>query len=87
MYKLITTKKFDKMLQKLDSSTRNRIIQWMKSNLVDCENPRIYGKALTGNLGKYWRYRVADFRLIAEIRDNELIVIAVEIGHRSKIYK
>ena len=43
--------------------------------------------ALTGNLGKYWRYRVADFRLIAEIRDNELIVIAVEIGHRSKIYK
>ena len=59
----------------------------MVNNLVDCENPRIYGKALTGNLGRYWRYRVADFRLLAEIRDSELIIIAVGIGHRSKIYR
>ena len=87
MYKLITTKKFDKSLQKMDSSTRDRIIEWMENNLVDCENPRIYGKALTGNLGRYWRYRVADFRLLAEIRDSELIIIAVGIGHTSKIYR
>ena len=87
MYRLTTTKKFDRMLQKLDKSTRNRVICWLENNLVDCENPRIFGKALTGNLGKYWRYRVADFRIIVEIRDKELIVIAIEIGHRSKIYQ
>jgi addiction module toxin, relE/stbE family len=87
MYRLTTTKKFDRTLQKLDKSTRDRVIRWLENNLVDCENPRIFGKALTGNLGKYWRYRVADFRIIAEIRDKELIVIAIEIGHRSKIYQ
>ena len=31
MYKLITTKKFDKSLQKMDSSTRDRIIEWMEN--------------------------------------------------------
>lgn len=87
MYRLTTTKKFDQALQKLDKSTRDRVIRWLETNLVDCENPRIFGKALTGNLGKYWRYRVADFRIIVEIRDKELIVIAIEIGHRSKIYQ
>ena len=87
MYRLTTTKKFDQALQKLDKSTRDRVIRWLGTNLVDCENPRIFGKALTGNLGKYWRYRVADFRIIVEIRDKELIVIAIEIGHRSKIYQ
>ncbi|MDV0824807.1 type II toxin-antitoxin system RelE family toxin [Klebsiella quasipneumoniae] len=50
------------------------------------EDPRDAGKALTGNLRTYWRYRVGDYRVICEIRDAELVIVAVEIGHRSEVY-
>lgn len=50
------------------------------------ENPRDAGKALTGNLRTYWRYRVGDYRVVCEIRDNDLVIVAVIIGHRSEVY-
>ncbi|EHI50135.1 type II toxin-antitoxin system RelE family toxin [Aeromonas salmonicida] len=50
------------------------------------ENPRDAGKALTGNLRTYWRYRVGDYRVVCDIRDNDLVIVAVIIGHRSEVY-
>lgn len=50
------------------------------------ENPRSRGKRLVGNLTGFWRYRVADYRLICQIKDDQLIIIVVEIGHRKNIY-
>jgi len=47
----------------------------------------MFGKALKGNLGDYWRYRVGNYRLIAEINDEEIIIIIIGIGHRRDIYK
>jgi len=35
----------------------------------------------------YWRYRVGDYRVIAYIEDDRLVVIAVAVGHRSEVYK
>lgn len=34
-----------------------------------------------------WRYRVGDYRIICDIRDSELIILALSIGHRSSIYQ
>lgn len=87
MYKLKISKRFDKQLRKIDKTMRERIALWLKTHLVECEILHLWGKALTGNLDNYWRYRIADFRIIVEIRDKELLVIALEIGHRSKIYE
>lgn len=53
---------------------------------MSLEDPRDAGKALTGNLRTYWRYRVGDYRVICEIRDTELVIVAVEIGHRREVY-
>lgn len=86
-YKVMFTEKSKKQLKKLDNSTKKLIIAWIKKNLEDCENPRIHGKSLTGNRGGQWRYRVGDFRLIAEIQDDKVIILILEIGHRSDIYK
>ena len=43
--------------------------------------PRAHGKALTGNLSGLWHYRVGDYRLIAEIRDDRLVILMLEVGH------
>ena len=51
------------------------------------EDPRQLGKPLTGQLGELWRYRVGNYRLIASIEDDEIRVLVVRIGHRSKVYR
>ncbi len=49
-------------------------------------NPRFSGKALKGN-DKEWRYRVGDYRLVCEIKDRELIVWMIRVGHRREVYR
>lgn len=75
-----------KSLKKLDRSVAAMILAWISKNLVGCENPRAHGKGLTANRSGQWRYRVGDYRLIAEIDDDQIVILMLEIGHRSIIY-
>ena len=86
IYQIVTTDKFDKSFKKLDKQTQKIIKAWIDKNLMGCENPRLHGKWLTANKSVQWRYRVGDYRILAEIRDNELVLVLVEAGHRSRIY-
>jgi addiction module toxin, relE/stbE family len=86
IYQIVTTDKFDKSFKKLDKQTQKIIKAWIDKNLMGCENPRLHGKGLTANKSGQWRYRVGDYRILAEIRDNELVLVLVEVGHRSRIY-
>ena len=86
IYEISTTEKFDKAFKKLDRQTQRIIKAWIEKNLINCENPRIHGKALTSNRSGQWRYRVGDYRILAEIHDNKLILILVDVGHRRDIY-
>ncbi|MBK5897807.1 type II toxin-antitoxin system RelE family toxin [Catonella massiliensis] len=86
IYQIVTTDKFDKSFKKLDKQTQKIIKAWIEKNLMGCENPRLHGKGLTANKSGQWRYRVGDYRILADIRDNELILVLVEVGHRSRIY-
>ena len=70
----------------MDSSTSKLIRTWIEKNLINTENPRIKGKALTGDLKGLWRYRVEDYRILAEIQDDKIVILIFDIGHRSKIY-
>lgn len=85
-YQIITTDKFDKAFKKLDRQTQKIIKTWIEKNLVGCENPRVHGKGLTANRSGQWRYRVGDYRILADIQDNELVLVFVDVGHRSRIY-
>ena len=86
IYQIVTTDKFDKSFKKLEKQTQKIIKAWIEKNLVGCENPRIHGKGLTANKSGQWRYRVGDYRILAEIRDNELVLVLIEAGHRRRIY-
>jgi mRNA interferase RelE/StbE len=48
---------------------------------------RARGKALTGELGGFWRYRVGDWRLIVRIEDARLMIVLIEVGHRREVYR
>lgn len=85
-FEVLYRKKVKKSIGKLDTSIKILIKSRIDKNLVNTENPRLYGKALTGNLRNYWRYRVGNYRIIAEIKDNELIVLAVDENCGIKIY-
>ncbi len=51
------------------------------------ENPRITGKPLKGNKKGIWRYRVGDYRILCDIQDKKLVILALELGNRKEIYK
>lgn len=86
IYQIVTTDKFDKSFKKLDKQPQKIIKAWIEKNLMGCENPRLHGKGLTANKSGQWRYRVGDYRILAEIRESELVLVLVEVGHRSRIY-
>ena len=86
-YSIVFTERFNKSFEKLDNYTQTMIIHWIEKHLSNCENPRISGKTLSGELKGLWRYRIGDYRMICEIVDDKLIVLALTIGHRKDIYK
>lgn len=85
-YHVVYTKKAEKSLRKLSKQTQTLIYSWIGKNLEGCEDPRRHGKNLTANRSGQWRYRVGDLRIIAEIQDDKIIILVLNIGHRSEIY-
>jgi mRNA interferase RelE/StbE len=58
----------------------------MKERVAQSNTPRTLGGPLTGPLRQYWRYRTGDYRIICDIQDDGLTVLALKIAHRSKVY-
>ncbi len=49
------------------------------------DDPRTLGGPLTGV--PYWRFRIGNYRVLADIPDSVVRVLVVEIGHRSVVYQ
>ncbi|WP_228503484.1 type II toxin-antitoxin system RelE family toxin [Corynebacterium suicordis] len=64
---------------------RRRISKFLREVAV-LEDPRSRGKAMTANKAGLWRWRVGDYRVVADIVDDRVVVVVVDVGHRSKIY-
>lgn len=85
-YVVRTTPRFEKEFKKLDRYTMKMIKAWIEKNLSGCENPRVKEKAPTANRKGQWRYRIGDYRLLCLIEDEELVILALSIGHRREVY-
>lgn len=85
-YKVELTEKAIKELKKLDRHTATLILGWIRKNLEGCSDPRAHGKALTANHSGEWRYRVGDYRLLAQIDDGKITILILTVGHRRDIY-
>ena len=78
----------DKDIAKLDRHVAQRIIKFMGRRVAQLADPRSIGEALTGStLGNYWKYRVGDYRIIADIQDARICVQVVRVGNRREVYR
>lgn len=77
-----------KNLASLDPQVARRVLAFLNERVITLDDPRLIGEALQGSrLGTLWKYRVGDFRIIADLKDNTLCILVVKIGNRREVYK
>jgi mRNA interferase RelE/StbE len=87
-YSVELSESADRELGKLDAQHRKRILKFLRERVAKLDDPRSVGEALHGSqLGEFWKYRVGDYRLIAKIEDERLLVLVLRVGHRKEIYR
>ena len=79
-------KSVQKTLEKMDKYTKRILFEWIDKNLEGCTDPRAHGKPLSANRVGQWRYRIGDYRIIADIQDGKLVILVIAVGHRREIY-
>ena len=82
-YSLAFKKSVAKDLRSIPNQDVKRILKRIESLR---ENPRVKGSVKLSGQEQY-RIRQGVYRIVYEIKDKELIVLVVKVGHRSKVYK
>jgi mRNA interferase RelE/StbE len=77
----------ERQLAKLDKQTARRITKYLRERIAPLEDPRSLGEGLKGQLREYWKYRVGDYRIIADIQDDVLRILVVRLGNRKEVYR
>lgn len=80
------TENAKKQMKRMDKHTASLLLGWVRKNLEGCVDPQQHGKELVANRTGQWRYRVGDYRIIAEIEDAKVVILIVSVGHRKDIY-
>lgn len=84
-YEFSQTPKFTKALRILDRPVQREIMAALRA-LTVLEDPTAKLKPLRKTKAGLWRLRVGDYRVIVDVRRSELVVVALDTGHRSTIY-
>jgi len=88
VWKIEFARGVEKDLKKAGPEPARRILRFLREKVATLENPRSIGEPLHGpELGRFWKYRVGHYRIIASIQDSELIILVVRIGHRRNVYR
>jgi mRNA interferase RelE/StbE len=75
-------------LKQLDPQVARRISRFLFERVANLEDPRSIGEALKGSeRGDLWKYRVGDYRIIADIEDKLVRILVVRIGNRREVYR
>lgn len=76
-----------KEFERLGAVDQRRVRRFVDERLLQSGSPRSSGKALAGEMAGLWRYRVGDIRIVVRIEDDVLVILVIEVGHRSDIYR
>ena len=77
-----------KQLSKMGRVEAKRITAFLRQRIAGLDDPRQLGEALQGTrFAGLWRYRVGDYRILVEIRDEVVTVIVIGVGHRGEVYR
>jgi mRNA interferase RelE/StbE len=76
-----------KELKALGSQPRARILRTLQHQIAVRDDPRTAGSPLVGEWTGYWRFRVGDYRVIAKVLDEVLLISVVRVAHRREVYR
>ena len=77
-----------KELSKFDHSIQRRILKVLRDRIATLVDPRSIGEALRGEeLGRFWKYRIGSYRVICDIRDEDIVILVIRIGDRKEVYE
>lgn len=79
--------KIKRELKKLDKKDAKALLDFLKDEILPLDDPREKAIQLKENLKEFWKFRVGQFRIIAHIQENELLVLVVRIANRKDVYK
>lgn len=85
VFEIVETSEFVRSLRKLDPQVRRGVWKALLA-LTLIEEPTVKLKPLRRTKVGLWRLRVGDYRVILDVRRDELVIIAIKAGHRSVIY-
>ena len=74
-------------LRALDENVQARIPRYLRERIATGEDPRRFGRSLSGDKAGLWRYRVGDYRLICDINDGDEVILVLRVAHRSGVYR
>ena len=84
MYRVEFASRAQRMFRNLSAEAQQRLDPAIQALRQDPRPPGC--KKLSGE-ESVWRIRVGDYRIVYQIRDNELLVLVVKVGHRREIYR
>jgi mRNA interferase RelE/StbE len=81
-------KKATEALESMDRKAAQRIVTFLETRIITADKPWQLGTKLQGNeFEGLIRFRVGDYRVLAEIKNKTLVVLVVGVGHRREVYR
>jgi len=82
MFEIFFTNKAENQLKKLEKNLQQRIIAVLERSRI---RPEDHFERLVGE--KAYKLRVGNYRIIADIDNNKLVILVLKLGHRKNIYE
>ena len=77
-----------KELSKFDRPIQQLILKVLRDRIATLDDPRSIGEALRGEEpGRFWKYRIGAYRVICDIRDEDIVILVIRIGDRKEVYE
>ena len=86
IYKLELSNQAERVIRRM-AEREPALYQRVASVLDDLQRDPYQGKPLKGELKGRYSYRVGSYRVIYLVRQHELLVLIIDIGHRRDIYR
>ena len=88
VWKIELDRAAERELDKLEVQVARRVLVFLHDRVALLDDPRSIGEALKGSkLGDFWKYRVGDYRIVAKIEDDALLIVVVKLGNRREVYR
>jgi mRNA interferase RelE/StbE len=74
-------------LRRLDAAVQRQILGYLRERIARPNDPRRFGRPLSGGKHGLWRSRVSTYRLVCQIEEDRLVVLVLAVGHRKEVYR